>query len=102
MNTVLIITADASLRARLLRSLSAFSVFQTASDDDALKTLRLVDIDLVLRETTGPAGALSTFVSAVRERRAPLVTGEESRRSLALVLAVYESARSGRGVRIPV
>ncbi|HEX3175454.1 MAG TPA: GAF domain-containing protein [Methylomirabilota bacterium] len=67
MNTVLIITADASLRARLLRSLSAFSVFQTASDDDALKTLRLVDIDLVLRETTGPAGALSTFVAAVRE-----------------------------------
>lgn len=67
MNTALVITADAALRSRLQRSLSRFTVFEAGSDADALKTLRLVDIDLVLRESTGPSGALSTFVTGVRE-----------------------------------
>ena len=67
MNTVLVVTVDSALRGRLVRSLTNFNVFQAASDDEALKTLRLVDIDLVLRETTGPAGALRTFVANVRE-----------------------------------
>ena len=48
---------------------------------------------------TGHARILDDFAAAVREERAPLVPGEEGRRSLALVLAVYESARSGRAVR---
>ena len=67
MNTVLVVTVDAALRGRLVRSLTNFNVFQAASDDEALKTLRLIDIDLVLRETTGPSGALRTFVASVRE-----------------------------------
>jgi PAS domain S-box-containing protein len=67
MNTVLVVTSDTTLRGRLRRSLTSFSVFEAASDADAVKTLRLVDIDLVLRESTGPAGALSTFVTAVRD-----------------------------------
>jgi PAS domain S-box-containing protein len=67
MNTALVVTADAALRSRLQRSLSRFTVFEASSDADALKTLRLVDIDLVLRESTGPSGALSTFVTGVRE-----------------------------------
>ncbi len=48
---------------------------------------------------TGHARILADFAGAVREPRAPLVPGEEGRRSLALVLAVYESARTGRPVR---
>ncbi len=36
------------------------------------------------------------FVAAIRDQRAPLVTGEEARRALAVVLAVYESARTGQ------
>ena len=67
MNAVLVVTADAALRGRLQRSLTSFSVFPVESDAEAVKTLRLVDIDLVLRESTGPAGALSTFVASVRE-----------------------------------
>jgi PAS domain S-box-containing protein len=47
--------------------LTSFNVFPAASDAEAIKTLRLVDIDLVLRESAGPAGALSTFVGTVRE-----------------------------------
>jgi PAS domain S-box-containing protein len=67
MNTVLIVTADDALRMRVLRSLANFTVFEAASDGEALKTLRLVDIDLVLRDSIGQAGALSTFVTAVKE-----------------------------------
>ena len=67
MNAVLVVTADAALRGRLQRSLPGFSVFPVESDAEAIKTLRLVDIDLVLRESAGPAGALSTFVGSVRD-----------------------------------
>jgi UDP-N-acetyl-2-amino-2-deoxyglucuronate dehydrogenase len=42
---------------------------------------------------------VSDLVAAIREGRAPLVPGEEGRRSLALVLAVYESARTGQIVK---
>jgi UDP-N-acetyl-2-amino-2-deoxyglucuronate dehydrogenase len=48
---------------------------------------------------TGHVRILSDFVLAVREGRPPLVPGEEGRRSLALVLSVYEAARTGRPVR---
>jgi predicted dehydrogenase len=40
------------------------------------------------------------FVDAVREGRPPAVTLEAARRSLATVLAVYESAREGRPVEL--
>jgi PAS domain S-box-containing protein len=66
-NTVLVVTADEALRARLVRCLGGFSIFEAHTDKDALRTLRLVDIDVILRETVGPAGALPTFVTAARE-----------------------------------
>jgi predicted dehydrogenase len=40
------------------------------------------------------------FVDAVRSNRAPLVTGREALKSLQIVEAVYESARTGASVRI--
>lgn len=40
------------------------------------------------------------IVHAILEKRDPLVTGEEARKSLALILAIYESARSGRPVKL--
>ena len=67
MNTVLIVTPDDALRTRLLRGLGAFTIFEAPSDAEAVKTLRLVEIDLVLRDSAGPAGALSTFVSGARD-----------------------------------
>ena len=42
---------------------------------------------------------IADFVDAVRTGRDPLVSGREGRRSLALVLAVYEAARTGRTAR---
>ncbi|ABU58285.1 Gfo/Idh/MocA family protein [Roseiflexus castenholzii] len=47
----------------------------------------------------GHTRILHDFVAAIRDRRAPLVTGEEARRALSVALAVYESARTGRAAR---
>jgi UDP-N-acetyl-2-amino-2-deoxyglucuronate dehydrogenase len=49
-----------------------------------------------------PAGhvrIVADFVAAVRGGRPPLVPGEEGRRSVSLVLAIYEAARTGRPTR---
>jgi predicted dehydrogenase len=43
---------------------------------------------------------IADMLQAVREDREPLVTGEEGRKPLEIVLAVYESARTGRPVRL--
>jgi len=40
------------------------------------------------------------FLEALRTGRDPLVTGEEGRKSLEIILAVYESARTGRPVTL--
>ena len=37
---------------------------------------------------------------ALQEGRAPMIPGAEARRAVALVLAIYESARSGRSVKV--
>jgi PAS domain S-box-containing protein len=67
LNTVLVVTADDALRTRLLRGLGSFTIFEAPCDSEAIKTLRLVEIDLVLRDSAGPAGALSTFVNGARD-----------------------------------
>lgn len=43
---------------------------------------------------------IADMVAAIREKRQPLVPGEEGRRSLALALAIYEAARTGRAVAL--
>jgi predicted dehydrogenase len=49
--------------------------------------------------TLGHTLVVRDFVAAIRERRDPLVDGVEGRRSLALVLAIYEAAGLGDGNR---
>ncbi|MEH7235727.1 Gfo/Idh/MocA family protein [Bacillus sp. JJ1562] len=39
-------------------------------------------------------------VQAILENRTPLVTGEEAKKSLELILAIYQSAREGRPVKL--
>lgn len=48
----------------------------------------------------GHTRIMGDFVAAATEGRTPLVPGEEGRRSLALVLAIYEAAQSGKAVQI--
>ncbi len=40
------------------------------------------------------------MIAAIREDREPLVNGIEGRKPLEIVLAVYESARTGETVRL--
>ena len=41
---------------------------------------------------------LQDMVDAIRDDRAPILTGDEARVSLALVMAIYESSRIGREI----
>ena len=43
---------------------------------------------------------IDDFVAAIREERAPRVTGEDGLRAVEIVAAAYESARTGRPVRL--
>jgi predicted dehydrogenase len=56
-------------------------------------------------EQTAPAGhyvQLADMVGVVRDGRPPAVSGDEGRRSLEVVLAIYASARQGCEVRLPL
>jgi CheY-like chemotaxis protein len=52
---------------RLLRALADCSVFFVRDHDDALKALRLLDIDFVLRDGAGSLQGLETFMGTLRE-----------------------------------
>lgn len=43
---------------------------------------------------------IADMIHAVRENRQPAVGGEEARKAVAIILATYESARTGRPVRV--
>lgn len=46
------------------------------------------------------ATQIEDFIHAIDEDREPYVSGESARHSLAIVLAIYESAATGRPVKI--
>lgn len=50
----------------------------------------------------GHVAQLGDVIEAINNGRAPLMTGEEGRASLELALAVYESARRGSTVTLPL
>jgi GAF domain-containing protein len=67
MKTVLLVTADPKLRARLLRPLGERSVFFADTDDDAVRTLRCAEVDLVIKDAPGAAPEMASFAARVRE-----------------------------------
>jgi two-component SAPR family response regulator len=60
------VTPDTALRSRLLRVFSDASIFHASSDVEALKTLRLVDVEVIFRDSRPPLRSLATFVSQVK------------------------------------
>jgi UDP-N-acetyl-2-amino-2-deoxyglucuronate dehydrogenase len=54
----------------------------------------------VVSDARGHQRILEDFIDAIRENREPLCSGREGRRSVALAAAIYEAARSGRGVEV--
>jgi predicted dehydrogenase len=45
---------------------------------------------------------LQDFIDAIREDRRPMVTGEDGRAAVEIILAVYQSARTGQPVTLPL
>jgi UDP-N-acetyl-2-amino-2-deoxyglucuronate dehydrogenase len=52
--------------------------------------------------SAGHLAQIADLLSAIEEGRPPLVTGEDARRSLEVVLAVYESSRTNATVTLPL
>ena len=50
--------------------------------------------------TDAHTAQIADFVAALRQDRPPAVTGHDARRPLELILAIYQSAREGREVRL--
>ncbi len=53
-------------------------------------------------QIAGHVAQITDMVASVESGRDPVITGEEARRPLEIILAVYESARSGREVVLPL
>ncbi len=51
---------------------------------------------------TGHMLQIQDFVNAIIENREPLVNGEEGRKSLEIIVAIYMSSRTGMPVKFPV
>ncbi|MFH1006302.1 MAG: Gfo/Idh/MocA family oxidoreductase [Candidatus Latescibacterota bacterium] len=49
---------------------------------------------------SGHIALVNDMVQAIKEDREPMVTPESARKSVALILAIYESARTGKEVRL--
>ena len=48
--------------------------------------------------TTGHAGQVQDMVNAILEDRDPVIVGSEARHAVEIILAIYESARTGKEV----
>lgn len=42
------------------------------------------------------------FIAAIRENRAPLIDGHEGRKSVEIILAIYESSKTGQRITLPL
>ena len=66
MKTVLLVSADEALRSRLLPALDDRSVFSASSDEDALKTLRMTRVEIIVKEATPPVREVPAFIARAR------------------------------------
>ena len=64
--TVLLVSRDESLRSHLLRALGDRSVFPAATDDEALKTLRVTEVEVVVKEASPPIREVSNFIGRLK------------------------------------
>lgn len=67
MRAALLVTADAGLRFRILRELETHSVFTEPGEEEALRTLRSVEVDLLILDFVPPVRRLTHFIARVRQ-----------------------------------
>jgi len=71
--------------------------------NNKIRTCEFADEPEESQENEPPfANALEDFLDAVRKGREPLINGEEGRKSLEVVKAVYHSAQTGQEVQLPL
>jgi predicted dehydrogenase len=58
--------------------------------------------DQAASQIAGHRIQIADFLEAIADDRDPFVTGEEARKPLEIILAVYQSARTGREVALPL
>ena len=73
MRTVLLVSEDEALNVRLRRALPDCSVFPSPTEEEALHTLRLTEVDLVLKHVTQPVRDLDGFIAKARQLRPGVV-----------------------------
>jgi len=64
--TVLLVSADEQLRSRLTHALAGRSIFFAASDDEALKTLRITPVEAIVKEVAASVRDLPAFITRAR------------------------------------
>ncbi|HKE11442.1 MAG TPA: GAF domain-containing protein, partial [Myxococcota bacterium] len=69
MKTVVLVVQDEKIGARLLKALTDYSVFPAKTDDEALRTLRLTEVDLIVKHAALPARDLDRFIAMARQLR---------------------------------
>jgi CheY-like chemotaxis protein len=67
--TVLLVAEDEAVEARLLKALTDYSVFPAQTDGEALRTLRLTEVDLIVKHAAHPARDLDSFIAKARQLR---------------------------------
>jgi predicted dehydrogenase len=72
---------------------------QTLASNDAA-VIKGGTSDPMAMTNEGHCRLVDDLVEALREGRPPMISGAEARRAVALVLAIYEAARSGRRTRV--
>jgi nitrogen-specific signal transduction histidine kinase len=65
--TVLLVSADEALRSRLTHAMGQRSVFVAASDEEALKTLRITQVEAIVKEAVAPLRELPAFIARARQ-----------------------------------
>ncbi|OGW74983.1 MAG: hypothetical protein A2Z72_07660 [Omnitrophica bacterium RBG_13_46_9] len=60
----------------------------------------LEDINLEIGPGSGWESAIHYFIDCVAKKEKPFITGEEGAKSMAVILAAYESAEKGKWVRV--
>ncbi len=66
MRTVLLVSSDEALRSRFVRVLGDRSVFFASSDDEALKTLRVTQVEAIVKEALAPLRDVPSFITRAR------------------------------------
>jgi UDP-N-acetyl-2-amino-2-deoxyglucuronate dehydrogenase len=98
-----VIVADGEIvQAGLTESSAAAAGMAAAAEASAATDPAAVAADPAITSVASHAAQIADLLAAIEEGRQPLVSAQDGRDTLEIVCAVYESAREGRTVVLPV